>query len=189
MYGLYQLTSAYWGIYKKVWATCPSTRPEIKSVNPWCDRPRFFHFIIGLRHLLHISRKSRMLHGMIPIWLPHSIYDWIKALSGYQKTIVICDWIKYLSFLRNTTSSQIYHNVPEWGRIRLATLGWFRSDRGTMWLGYMDLVKPVTYISNHANIQFTYLRHICHKKLIHCSEWLAKWYALSVTRTSVFKTQ
>ena len=34
-------------------------------VNPWCDRPRFFHFKIGLRQLLHISCKSRMQHGMI----------------------------------------------------------------------------------------------------------------------------
>ena len=40
---------------------------EIKSVNPWCDRPRFFHFKRGLRHLLHISRKSRMQHGPISI--------------------------------------------------------------------------------------------------------------------------
>ena len=28
-------------------------------------------------------------------------------------------------------------------------------------------------ISNHANTQFTHLWHICHKKLIHCSKWLA----------------
>ena len=32
----------------------------------------------------------------------------------------MCDWTKYLSFLQNITSSQICHNVPEWGRIQLA---------------------------------------------------------------------
>ena len=32
-----------------------------------CDRPRIFHFKIGLRHLLHMSCKSRIQHGMISI--------------------------------------------------------------------------------------------------------------------------
>ena len=57
------------------------------------------------------------------------------------------------------------HNVREWGRIRLATLSWFWSDCDTMWHVYMDLVKPVSYISNHANTQFTHLWHMCHVQL------------------------
>ena len=59
------------------------------------------------------------------------------------------------------------HNVREWGRIRLATLSWFWSDCDTMWHVYMDLVKPVSYISNHANTQFTHLWHMCHVQLKH----------------------
>ena len=69
---------------------------EIKSVNPWCDRPRFFHLRIGLRHLLHISRKSHMLHGMISIQVSHSIYDWIKALS--------CNEEQFWYMIENNTS-------------------------------------------------------------------------------------
>ena len=38
----------------------------------------------------------------------------------------------------------------------------------------MDLFKPVSYIFNHANTQFTHLWHICHKKLLHCSRWLSE---------------
>ena len=129
---------------------------EIKSVNPWCDRPRFFHFRIGLRHLLRISRKSHMLHGMISIQVSHSIYDSIKVCLATKNNFDM--WLKkYLSFLQNVTSSQMCHNVPEWRQIRLATLGWFWSDCGIMWLVYMDLVKPVSYIFKHANAQFTHL--------------------------------
>ena len=68
---------------------------EIESVNPWCDRPRFFHFKIGLRHLLHISRKSHMLHGIISIQLSHSIHDWIKALS--------CNWEQFSYVIEKNT--------------------------------------------------------------------------------------
>ena len=89
-----------------------------------------------------------------------------------------------LVILQNTTSSQMCHDMPEWGRIRLATFGWFRSDCGTMWLVYMGLIKPVSYIHNQANTQFTHLWHICHKKLTHCAKWPAECYALYVTRTS-----
>ena len=72
---------------------------EIKSVNPWCDRPRFFHFKMGLRHLLHISRKSHMLHGIISIQLSHSINDWIKTFLANKHNFDM--WLKkYLSFLQ-----------------------------------------------------------------------------------------
>ena len=132
---------------------------EIKSINQWCDRPRFFHFKIGLRHLLYISRKSRMLHGMI-LFDYHILYTIEYKLCLLTKTILTCDCIKYLLFLLNTTSSQMCHGMPERGWIRLAT----------MWLVYMGLIKPVSYISNHANTQFIHLWHICHKKLTHCSK-------------------
>ena len=79
-------------------------------------------------------------------------------------------------FYKNIISSQICHNVPEWGRIQLASLGWFRFDCGTIWLALMDQDKPVSLISKHANTQFTHLWLICHKKFIHCSKWLAECY-------------
>ena len=42
-----------------------------------------------------------------------------------KKDRKIYDSIKYFFFfLQNTTSSQMCHNVPEWGRVRLTTLGW-----------------------------------------------------------------
>ena len=40
---------------------------EVISVNPCCGRPVFFHFKIGVRHVLHINRKTHMLYGMIAI--------------------------------------------------------------------------------------------------------------------------
>ena len=126
---------------------------EIKSVNLWCDRPRFFHFRIGLRHLLHISRKSHMLHGMISIQVSHSIYDWIKALSCNEEQFwyVIekntCHFYKMLHPRRCAIM----------GLNGAGTLGWFWSDCSIMWLVYMDLVKPVSYIFKHANTQFTHL--------------------------------
>ena len=59
-----------------------------------------FHFKIGLRHLIHLSRKSHMLHGMISIWLPYCIYDWIQALSCNWKWSLICDWINICNFYK-----------------------------------------------------------------------------------------
>ena len=38
---------------------------EVMSVNPWYDRPRYFPFKLGMKHLLHISYKTRMLNGII----------------------------------------------------------------------------------------------------------------------------
>ena len=36
--------------------------------------------------------------------------------------------------------------MPEWGRIQLESLGWFRFDCGTIWLVYMDLDKSVYHL-------------------------------------------
>ena len=48
---------------------CKETRGTrclgVNSVNPWCDRPQVIHFEIWVRHLLHMSCKTRVLHGMI----------------------------------------------------------------------------------------------------------------------------
>ena len=58
-------------------------------------------------------------------------------------------WLnKMFSFLQNITSSQICHNVAEWGRIQLASLGWFRINCSTIWLVSMDLDRPISLFLN-----------------------------------------
>ena len=73
-------------------------------------------------------------------------------------------WLNKLCviFTKQTTSLKKSHNGPEWDRIRVATLGWFGSKFGKMWLFCMGLVLPLSwmYICNHANkidILVTYL--------------------------------
>ena len=143
---------------------------EIESVNPWCDRPRFFHFKIGWRHLLHTSRKSRMLPEMISIWLPHSIYDWIHALPLTKNNFDM--WLNKIFV--------IFYKILHHRRCAMICQNGVGCD--TMWLVYMGLIQPVSYMLTHN--PHTHLWHICHKKLTHCSKWLAECYALSVIRTS-----
>ena len=63
----------------------------------------------------------------------HILYTIEWKICLVNKTFFM--WLKkYLSFLQNITSSQICHNLPEWGRTKLVSLGWFRFDCGTILL-------------------------------------------------------
>ena len=124
-------------------------------------------------------------------YLITTFYTRLNKNCLVTKNNFIWDWTKYLSCLQNITSSQICHNVPEWDRNQLASLGWFRFDCGTIW--WYGLSKWIWINKCHLFLNMlTHNSHtwlICHKKLIHCSKWLAECYALSVTRTSVFITR
>ena len=58
-------------------------------------RPRFFHFKIRLGHLLHISRKSRMLRGMI-------LFNYhILCMIEYNRCLIIKN--KFLYVIESNT--------------------------------------------------------------------------------------
>ena len=117
---------------------------HIKSVHSWCDdRPWFFHIKIGVRHLLRVSRKTRMLHG-IRIWslLPYFICDdHIVCLV----TKIVSNAIELNIWLEK--NPRRCHNVPEWSR--LATPGWFRPELGAIWLCQHECgATLITYVPN-----------------------------------------
>ena len=79
------------GFYASHWPIVQerSRREWLKanSVNPWCDRPRFFHYKTGLRHLLHmtlISHAARNDFYLIII----SYVRWNKSFALQLKTLL-----------------------------------------------------------------------------------------------------
>ena len=68
---------------------------EVKSVEPWCDRLRFFHFEIRVRHLLQLSRETSMLRGIISIITFYMCY----ACGWYTDKHVISIFYKYQEYI------------------------------------------------------------------------------------------
>ena len=56
---------------------------KIKSVNPRCDRLRFFHFKIGVRHLLNLTKTILMCDWIWYVWfLLNKLHPWRNAIMG-----------------------------------------------------------------------------------------------------------
>ena len=107
---------------------------KVKSYNPWCDRPWVVHSKTGVRHLLHISRKTCMLHGMVVV----TTFD--RRLN--TRFVLLLNWLSYATNQISNiqiASRNMCHDKPEWGRIRQASSGRFRPDFDSItWLVYMD---------------------------------------------------
>ena len=117
---------------------------EVKSVDTWCDRSRFFHFEIGVSYLLHISSKT---HRMICITT--SICDWIRDVSCLKKQISYkIEW--NISFFLQKLN--IFQYVP-WCAVHVngARSGWpvwLRPDFSIKWFTYMDVTYVCRFIIN-----------------------------------------
>ena len=73
---------------------------EVMSVNPWCDRPRFFPFELGMKHLLHIGYKTRMLNGII--YITTFQMRWNKISACLQNSSM--QWTKHIYFYKSLIS-------------------------------------------------------------------------------------
>ena len=77
-------------------------RLKVMLVNPWCDRPRFFPFELGMKHLLHISYKTRMLNGIISITTFQMRWNEIFELlqNNFIQRIKTCILLQKLDILK-----------------------------------------------------------------------------------------